>query len=78
MNTSENNDDDNEITQDEAQELLAIFCSDGFDNDFDEAALVLGRPRRELEDFLSGDEEIDDDLIIKVRGIAQTRGIEID
>lgn len=78
MNKSENIVDDGGTTQDEARQLLGIFCRDGFDNDLNEAALVLGRPRRELEDFLNGDEEIDDDLIMKVRGIAQERDIEID
>lgn len=77
MNTSENIVDDNGTTQDEARELLAVFCRDGFDDDLDEAALALGRPLQELEDFLNGDEEIDDDLVMKVRGIALTRGIEI-
>ncbi len=77
MNESENIVDDNGTTQDEAQEMLANFCRDGFENDLDETALVLGRPREELEDFLSGDEVIDDDLAMKIRGIAQERGITI-
>ena len=77
MNESENIVDDKGTTQDEAQELLANLCRDGFENDLDEAALALGRPREELEDFLSGDEEIDDDLTMKIRGIAQEREIEI-
>ena len=77
MNKSENIVDDNGTTQDEAQELLENFCRDGFENDLNEAALVLGRPREELVDFLSGDEVIDDDLVMKMRGIAQERGIEI-
>ena len=70
--------DNNGTTQDEARELLENFCRDGFENDLNEAALALGRPREELEDFLSGDEEIDDDLVMKIRGIAQERNIEIE
>ena len=77
MNESENFVDDNGTTQGAAQELLENFCRDGFENDLNEAALVLGRPREELVDFLSGDEVIDDDLVMKMRGIAQERGIEI-
>ena len=77
MNESKNIVDDNGTTQDAAQELLENFCRNGFENNLDEAALVLGRPREELEDFLSGDEVIDDDLVMKMRGIAQERGIEI-
>jgi hypothetical protein len=77
MNESKNIVDDNGTTQDEAQKLLANFCGDGFENDLNKAALALGRPREELEDFLSGDEVIDDDLVMKMRGIAQERGIKI-
>ncbi len=78
MKESENIVDDRGTTQNEAREMLENFCRDGFENDLDEAALALGRPREELEDFLSGDEEIDDDLAMKIRGIAQERGIEIE
>ncbi|MGI8545370.1 MAG: hypothetical protein ACR2MD_18090 [Aridibacter sp.] len=78
MNTAENIVDDKGTTQTEARELLENFCRTGFENDLDKAALVLGRPRKELEDFLSGDEEIDDDLVMKIRGIAQERDIEIE
>ena len=77
MNESKNIVDDNGTTQDEARELLANFCRHGFKDNLDEAALVLGRPREELEDFFNGDEVIDDDLVMKLRGIAQERGIEI-
>jgi hypothetical protein len=78
MNTQENLVDDNGTTQAEARKLLADFCRDGFENDIERAALVLGRPREELEDFLNGDEIIDDDFVMKLRGIAQERGIEIE
>ncbi|HEY0429523.1 MAG TPA: hypothetical protein VGC76_17215 [Pyrinomonadaceae bacterium] len=78
MNQTENIVDDRGTTQAEARKLLADFLRDGFENDIDEAALVLGRPREELEDFLNGDEIIDDDFVMKVRGIAQERGIEIE
>ena len=77
MNKMENIVDDKGTNQNEARELLKNFCQNGFENNLDEAALVLGRPREELEDFLSGDEVIDDDLAMKIRGIAQERGITI-
>jgi plasmid maintenance system antidote protein VapI len=76
MNTSENIVDDRGTTQEEAQALLESFCLNGF-NDVTEAALVLGRPAEEITDFINGDEIIDDDLVMKIRGIAQERGIEI-
>lgn len=76
MNESENIVDDKGTTQEEARSLLENFCLNGFD-DIEEAALVLGRPSEELTNFINGDEIIDDDLIMKVRGIAQEREIEI-
>jgi len=77
MDTSENIVDDNGTTQEEARELLANFCLKGFDDDVDKAALVLGRSSEEITDFINADELIDDDLVMKIRGIAQERGIEI-
>lgn len=77
MNKSENIVDDQGTTQEEARSLLENFCLNGFD-DIEEAALVLGRPADELTDVINGDEIIDDDLIMKVRGIAQEREIEIE
>ena len=78
MNTEENLVDDQGTTQDEARKLLTNFLSNGFENDLDAGALVMGRPREEIEDFLNGDEMIDDDFVMKMRGIAQERDIEIE
>ena len=78
MNTSENIVDDKGTTQTKARNLLANFCRDGFEDNLDEAGLALGRPREELEDHIYGDKDIDDDLAMKIRGIAQVRGIEIE
>jgi hypothetical protein len=70
--------DDSGTTQTEARELLENFCQKGFENDIDLAALVLGRTSDEIYDFINGDEIIDDDLIMKVRGVARERGIDIE
>lgn len=78
MNNSENIVDDQGTTQEEARTLLTNFIREGFEDDLDQTALVMGRPRDEIEDFLNGDEAIDDDFVMKVRGIAQERGIEIE
>lgn len=77
MNNSENIVDEKGTTQEDARNILENFCLNGFD-DVEEAALVLGRPAEELTDFINGDQVIDDDLIMKVRGIAQERAIEIE
>jgi len=61
----------------EGQMLLRNFCDNGFGGDLAEAALVLGRPQEELDSMINGNEAVDDDLEMKVRGIAQERGISL-
>ncbi|MDQ3180011.1 MAG: hypothetical protein M3Q33_05770 [Acidobacteriota bacterium] len=78
MNKSENIVDDKGTTQKQAIELLNNLCREGFDDDVSRLALALGRPAEEIEDFVNGDETIDDDLVMKVRGIAVQRGINIE
>jgi hypothetical protein len=69
--------DDRGTDQDQAQEILRAFCDNGFDGDDEKAGLVLGRPPSEIREMLDGDLDIDDDLAMKVRGIAEERGIAL-
>jgi len=69
--------DDNGTDQSEARELLKAFKDNGFNGDEEKAGIVLGRPSSEIHDMLSGDLNIDDDLAMKIRGIAEERGIEL-
>lgn len=62
---------------DAAKEILSAVLDKGFDGDLNRLGIVLGRPIDELNQFLSGEETIDDDLVMKMRGIAQQRGIPI-
>jgi len=78
METNDNAIDSMETTQDEAHELLSNLCENGFAGDAEELAVALGRDEEEIKDMLSGDEEIDEDLLMKIRGIAQEREIEIE
>ena len=59
------------------KKILDAILQHGFDGDINRLGIVLGRPNDELTQFLSGDEVIDDDLIMKMRGVAQQRGIAI-
>jgi plasmid maintenance system antidote protein VapI len=70
--------DDQGTTQEQAQKMLEDFCNKGFNGEIGKAALVLGRPTEEIKNFLDGEETIDDDLAMKIRGIAQERGIDIE
>lgn len=74
---NENAIDDKGTTQEQGLEMLHRLREDGFDGDIKELAAVLGRDEEEINDILDGSEEIDEDLLMKIRGIAQARDIEI-
>jgi hypothetical protein len=78
MDIDQNIVDDSGTDQDEAQTLLRAFCENGFDGDDERAGLALGRPASEIREMIGGDLEIDDDLVMKARGIAQERGIALE
>ena len=49
-----------------------------FDNDKEKLAVALGRTQDEMTHALSGNSDaFDDDLMMKMRGLAQQRGVEI-
>jgi hypothetical protein len=58
--------------------LLRRLRDGGFESDNEKFALVLGRPVEEVAAWMEGTEPPDDDIIMKARGIAQERGIEIE
>ena len=62
---------------DESREMLQAFCENGFDGSIEATALALGRDDDEIGEFLTGENEVDDDLLMKIRGIAQQRHIDI-
>jgi plasmid maintenance system antidote protein VapI len=70
--------DDKGTDQEEAQNMLATLCDEGFDSDSEKLALALGRSVQQVEAMINGDETIDDDVVMKARGIALNRGIEIE
>jgi hypothetical protein len=65
------------MTTDQGREILRRLRDEGFDADDQKLALALGRPVEEVQAWTGGDAPIDDDLIMKARGIAQERGIDI-
>ena len=58
--------------------LLKRLRDEGFDSDDEELAVALGRPVEEVQSWMRGEGQLDDDIIIKARGIAQERGIEVE
>jgi len=58
--------------------LLKRLRDAGFESDDLKFSVALGRPVEEVEAWMRGAEPPDDDIIMKARGIAQERGIEIE
>ena len=65
--------DDRGTTQGEGRELLQRVCDEVFQGDEEQFALALGRPVAEVAGMLKAGAEIDDDVVMKARGIAQER-----
>jgi plasmid maintenance system antidote protein VapI len=70
--------DDQGTDQEQAQNMLATLRDEGFDGDDEKLARALGRSAEQIEAMIDGDETIDDDIVMKARGIALNRGIELE
>ena len=58
--------------------LLRRLRDKGFGADNEKFAVALGRPLEEVEAWMQGSEPPDDDIIMKARGIAKEREVEIE
>ena len=70
--------DDKGTDQDEAQNMLKTLRDQGFDGSDEKFAVALGRTIEQVRAMISGAETIDDDVVMKARGIALNRGIAIE
>ena len=70
--------DDRGTTQTEGRAILKSLRDAGFDGSDEKLAVALGRPLEEVQGWTGGAEIVDDDVIMKARGIAAERGIEIE
>ena len=70
--------DDKGTDQDQAREIITKLCDNAFDGDADQLAVALGRSTEQVQGVLSGAEPADDDLVMKARGIAIHRGVEVE
>ena len=69
--------DDKGTDQQEAKRMLTALRDRGFDADNAKLAVALGRSVEQVAAMLEGRETIDDDVVMKARGIALNRGIEV-
>lgn len=65
------------MTEEQGRAILRRLRDEGFDADDEKLAVALGRPVEEVQAWTTGDAPVDDDLIMKARGIALQRGIEL-
>jgi hypothetical protein len=77
-NEETNQVDDQGTSEAEGRELLKKLRDAGFEGSDEKLALALGRPTEEVEGLMSGTAPVDDDVVMKARGIAKERGIEIE
>lgn len=70
--------DDRGTNQSEGRAILRHLRDRGFDQSDEKLAVALGRPVEEVTAWTGGAEAVDDDVIMKARGIAKERGIEIE
>lgn len=70
--------DDRGTDQTEARALLKRLRDNGFEGSDEKLAVALGRPIEQVTAWTSGAETVDDDVIMKARGIAKDRNIQIE
>ena len=70
--------DDRGTGQGKAAQILRNLRDRAFEASDEKLALALGRPREEVAAWNAGLELIDDDVVMKARGIAQHRGVRVE
>ena len=70
--------DDQGTTESEGRALLKHLRDAGFEGSEEKLAIALGRPLDEVQGWMGAAEPVDDDVVMKARGIAKERGVEIE
>ena len=70
--------DDRGTGQDKAVQILRTLRDRAFDASDEKLAVALGRPVQEVVEWNAGEALIDDDVVMKARGIAIHRGVAIE
>ncbi len=70
--------DDRGTDGNEGRAILKRLRDKGFDGSDENLAIALGRPVEDVTGWTGGAEQIDDDVLMKARGIAKERGIEVE
>jgi hypothetical protein len=70
--------DDRGTGQEKAARILRHLRDRAFEASDEKLALALGRPMEEVAGWHAGRELIDDDVVMKARGIAMHRGVHVE
>jgi hypothetical protein len=70
--------DDRGTDQTEARALLKRLRDNGFEGSDEKLAVALGRPLEQVTAWTDGADPVDDDVVMKARGIATDRNIQIE
>jgi hypothetical protein len=70
--------DDRGTGQEKAARILRNLRDRAFEASDEKLALALGRPIEEIAGWHAGRELIDDDVVMKARGIAMHRGVHVE
>ena len=70
--------DDRGTNETEGRALLKRLRDSGFDGSDEKLAVALGRPIEEVQGWTGGAAPVDDDVVMKARGIAKQRGIDVE
>jgi hypothetical protein len=70
--------DDQGTTESEGRALLKHLRDAGFEGSEEKLAIARGRPLDEVQGWMTAAEPVDDDVVMKARGIAKQRGVEIE
>jgi len=76
--TPEQKVDDKGTDQEAAKQMLTALRDRGFEGDNEQFAVALGRSSEQVQGWLDGTETIDDDVVMKARGIALNRNVEVE
>lgn len=70
--------DDRGTGQEKAAKILRKLRDRAFEASDEKLAIALGRPLEEIAAWNAGREVIDDDVVMKARGIAMHRGVHVE
>jgi hypothetical protein len=70
--------DDRGTNESEGRAILKRLRDRGFDGSDEKLSIALGRPIEEVQGWTGGAEPVDDDVVMKARGIAKERGVAVE